>query len=552
MNTKSSLIALLGIGATVPAMISCQKQVPKQPNIIYIMSDDHGYQAISAYGGPLAKLAPTPNIDRIAANGMRFNRCYVTNSLSGPSRATILTGQYSHINGFKDNFGGVAFDTSLLTFPKVLQKKGYLTAMIGKWHLVSQPTGFDYWDVLPGQGTYYNPAFINSSGRYDTTGYTTEIITEKTLKWLEKAKNSGKPFMVMMHHKAPHRSWDPGPNELGMYDDVTFPTPATLFDDYSNRGPAEYNQNMTIANTMTIDRDLKLSASPRRGLDSAQLQLWNAEYAPKLKEFNELNLTGSDLVLYKYQRYLEDYLACIAAVDKSVGKILDFLEENGLDKNTIVVYTSDQGFYLGEHGWFDKRWMFEESLRTPLLIQWPGVIKPGSVNNDMVSNIDFAETFIDIAGADIPDQMQGESFLPILKGKTPEDWRKSFYYHYYEAPSEHYVPRHYGITTERYKLIHFYYDIGEGIDDWELFDLERDPYEMIDLYNDPQYSAIKEELHLELDKLMNKYMDSDSLAMSFVQETIDHPPFMYWLNNNPPGSQRRGAGQGRSPVRNRE
>lgn len=551
MNTKSSLIALLGIGATVPSLISCQKEAPKQPNIIYIMSDDHAYQAISAYGGPLAGIAPTPNIDRIAANGILFNRCYVTNSLSGPSRATILTGQYSHINGFKDNFSGAGIDSSLLTFPKVLQKEGYQTAMIGKWHLVSQPTGFDYWDVLPGQGSYYNPTFINSSGRYDTTGYTTEIITEKTLQWLNNAKESGKPFMVMMHHKAPHRGWDPGPNELGMYDNVIFPTPATLFDDYSNRGPAEHNQNMTISKTMTYERDLKLSSNPRRGLDSAQMELWNAEYGPKLEEFNELNLTGSDLVLYKYQRYMEDYLACVAAVDKSVGKILDFLEENGLDKNTIVVYTSDQGFYLGEHGWFDKRWMFEESMGTPLVIQWPGVIEPGSVNNDMVSNLDFAETFIDIAGGSIPDQMQGESFLPILKGETPDNWRKAFYYHYYEAPSEHYVPRHYGITTERYKLIHFYYDIGEGIDDWELFDLERDPNEMVDLYDNPQYSEIREELHSELDKIMEKYMDSDSLAMSFVQETIDNPPFIYWMNTNPQEAEGRRPGQGRPPARNR-
>ncbi len=535
MDTKLSLLALLGIGTALPGLVSCEKQKSGKPNIIYIMSDDHAYQAISAYGGPLAGLAPTPNIDRIAANGMRFNRCYVTNSICGPSRATILSGEYSHINGFKDNFGNVRFDSTLATFPKVLQQEGYQTAMIGKWHLVSQPTGFDYWDVLQGQGSYYNPAFVNSSGRYDTTGYTTEIITGKALQWLEKVKDSDRPFMMMMHHKAPHRSWDPGPDELGMYDDVTFPIPATLFDDYSNRGPAEHNQNMTIANTMGLERDLKLSSRPRRGLDSVQQQLWEAEYGPKLEEFNELNLTGSDLVLYKYQRYMEDYLACIAAVDKSVGKILDFLEENGLDKNTIVVYTSDQGFYLGEHGWFDKRWMFRESLRTPLLIQWPGVVTPGSVVNDMVSNLDFAETFIDAAGGTIPSQMQGASFLPILEGNTPDDWRKAFYYHYYEAPSEHYVPRHYGITTDRYKLIHFYYDIGNDIDDWELFDLQRDPDEMVDVYDDPQYSSVRDSLHEELSRLMTRYGDSDSLAMSFVQETIDNPPFMYWLNMNLPG-----------------
>jgi arylsulfatase A-like enzyme len=529
MQPKISALTFLGIGAAVSGLISCQKQSSELQNIIYIMSDDHAYQAISAYGGPLAKVAPTPNIDRIAANGMLFNRCYVTNSLSGPSRATILTGQYSHINGFKDNFGQTKFDGRLLTFPKVLQKTGYQTAMIGKWHLGSDPTGFNYWDILPGQGAYYNPDFIDSTGQYHISGYTTEIITEKTLKWLDKVKDSGKPFMVMMHHKAPHRNWQPGPNELGMYDNVVFPEPATLFDDYSNRGPAEHNQNMTIASTMTLETDLKLTTRPQRGLDSAQQKLWDAEYKPKLEEFNKLNLTGTALVQYKYQRYMEDYLACIAAVDKSVGAVLDYLKATGLDKNTIVVYTSDQGFYLGEHGWFDKRWMFEESLKTPLLIQWPGVIKPGSVNNDMVSNLDFAETFIDIAGAAIPSQMQGQSFLPILKGQKQNNPRTAHYYHYYEAPSEHYVPRHYGITTDRYKLIYFYYDMENNIDDWELFDLEKDPNEMMDVYDNPEYSKVKDSLYTELKKLMAKYQDSDSLAMRFVQETIDNPPFLYWL-----------------------
>jgi len=532
MEKKISLLALLGFGAAVPGMISCQKQELKKPNIIYIMSDDHAYQAISAYGGVLAKIAPTPNIDRIGANGMLFNRCYVTNSLSGPARATILTGQYSHINGFKDNFGQTKFDGSLTTFPKVLQKAGYQTAMIGKWHLGSDPTGFDYWDILPGQGAYYNPVFIDTAGQHKMTGYVTEIITEKTLSWLKKAKDSGKPFMVMMHHKAPHRNWQPGPNELGMYNNAVSPEPATLFDDYSNRGPAEHNQNMSIDYTMTLESDLKLTTRPQRGLDSAQQKKWDAIYIPKIEEFNNLNLAGTSLVQYKYQRYLEDYLGCIAAVDKSVGAVLDFLKDNGLDKNTIVVYTSDQGFYLGEHGWFDKRWMFEESLKTPLLIQWPGVIKSGSVNNDMVSPLDFAETFIEIAGEPIPIQMQGQSFLSILKGQKQVNPRTAHYYHYYEAPSEHYVPRHYGITTDRYKLIHFYYDMENNIDDWELFDMEKDPNELVDVYDNPQYSRIRDSLHLELKKLMTKYKDSDSLAMKFVRETIDNPPMMYWLQRN--------------------
>jgi arylsulfatase A-like enzyme len=532
MESKLPILTFLGIGA-VASLASCQKQEePKQPNIIYIMSDDHAYQAISAYGGPLADLAPTPNIDRIAANGVRFNRCYVTNSLSGPSRATILSGLYSHMNGFKDNFGNVRFDSTLTTFPKVLHMDGYITAMIGKWHLVSQPTGFDYWDILPGQGVYYNPDFIDSTGRHKNHGYVTELITQKTIKWLDKVKDSGKPFLIMMHHKAPHRNWQPGPNELGMYDNTIFPQPSTLFDDYKNRGPAEHNQNMTISKTMTLQSDLKLTSNPQRGFDSVQQAKWNEEYLPKLEEFNKLGLTETALTQYKYQRYMEDYLACIAAVDKSVGAVLDYLKKNGLDKNTIVVYTADQGFYLGEHGWFDKRWMFKESLRTPLLIEWPGVTKPGSVNNDMVSNLDFAETFIDAAGLEIPSEMQGQSFLPLLKGQKQAHPRKEFYYHYYEAPSEHYVPRHYGITTDRYKLIHFYYNMENNINDWELFDLKKDPDELVNVYNNPQYSSVRDSLHQELKKLMAKYKDSDSLSMKYVQETIDHPPFMYWLQRN--------------------
>lgn len=528
MKTKNTLVALLGMGAVLPGVISCQKKPLRQPNIIFIMSDDHAYQAISAYGGMLAKAAPTPNIDRLAVNGMRFNRCLVTNSISGPSRAAILTGMYSHVNGVKDHYGTTRFDSTLLTFPKVLQQAGYQTAVIGKWHLGSTPAGFDYWDVLPGQGIYYNPEFINSEGRYRTSGYVTEIITEKTLNWLDKAKESGKPFMVMMHHKAPHRPWQPGPHELGMYDNVIFPEPSTLFDDYSGRGPAEHNQNMTIAKTMTLGTDLKLTPSRPGGLDSIQQRQWDAIYRPKFEEFNTLSPEGADLLRYKYQRYMQDYLACIAAVDKSVGDVLEYLKNRGLDKNTIVIYTSDQGFYLGEHGWFDKRFIFEESLRTPLLIQWPGVIQPGTVSDDRVSNLDFAETLIDAAGAEIPSQMQGQSFLPVLKGRKQDNPRTAHYYHYYESPSEHYVPRHYGISTDRYKLVHFYYDFEKPIDDWELFDLRKDPYEMTDVYDDPEYTGVRDSLHTVLRKLMNRYGDSDSLAMKFVQETIDHPPYMYW------------------------
>jgi len=509
----------LGLASLVSMNTTAQKTTHQRPNIIYIMSDDHAYQAISAYGGSLKDFAPTPNIDRIAANGMRFNRCLVTNSISGPCRAVILTGKYSHLNGFLKNEGQSPFDGRQQTFPKLLQSAGYNTAMIGKWHLGSDPTGFDHWEILPGQGNYYNPDFINKDGRHIENGYVTEIITDKSIQWINEVKSSGKPFMLMMHHKAPHREWQPGPNELSLYKDVTFPEPSTLFDDYSNRGTAEKTQDMTISKTMRIEEDLKMykdrSKMKTTGLNRMtpeQLKAWDTVYDPIIRHFYEANLSGDDLVRFKYQRYLQDYLACIAAVDKSVGEVLDFLKENGLDKNTIVIYASDQGFYLGEHGWFDKRWMFEQSYRTPLLIQWPGITKPGSVNDDMVSNVDFAETFLDMAGVKVPSDMQGRSMVPVLKGKTPANWRKEHYYHYYEYPGSHMVKRHYGMSTERYKLIHYYYDI----DEWELYDIKTDPQEMKNVYNDPAYASVKAGLHKRLTKLMAKYKDSDALAKSFL------------------------------------
>ncbi|MCB8994895.1 MAG: sulfatase [Bacteroidales bacterium] len=510
--------ALAGLSVLSLAHCTQQKSDPR-PNIIYIMADDHAFQAISAYGGPLKDLAPTPNIDRIAQNGMRFDRCLVTNSICGPCRAVVLTGKYSHMNGFIDNTGRTPFDGSQQTFPKLLQASGYQTAMIGKWHLDSDPTGFDYWDILNGQGNYYNPDFISKDGTITEKGYVTELITQKSLNWLAKAKGSGKPFMLMMHHKAPHREWQPGPNELKLYKDVNFPEPPTLFDDYANRGLAEKSQDMTIDKTMRLEEDLKLYRDPEKPknsglqrMDSAQNAAWDAVYNPIIEKFYASGLSGKELVSYKYQRYLQDYLACIAAVDKSVGEVLDFLQENGLDKNTIVIYTSDQGFYLGEHGWFDKRWMFEESYRTPLLIEWPGTIAPGTVNGDMVSNLDYAETILEMAGVAVPDDMQGRSMLPILKGNTPADWRTEHYYHYYEYPGYHMVKRHYGMSTMRYKLIHYYYDI----DEWELYDREADPLEMRNVYNDPAYDSIKAELHIQLDSLMKKYQDSDSLARTYL------------------------------------
>ncbi|MFH0841890.1 MAG: sulfatase [Bacteroidota bacterium] len=518
---KQKHLFVLGIASALVANAASQQ--PQRPNIIYIMSDDHAYQAISAYGGILKDFAPTPNIDRIARSGMLFNRCLVTNSISGPCRAVILTGKYSHINGFLTNERQKPFDGSQQTFPKLLQKAGYNTAMIGKWHLISNPTGFDHWEILPGQGSYYNPDFITSEGTHREEGYVTELITEKCIEWLNGAKESGKPFMLMMHHKAPHREWQPGPSELATYRDVKFPEPATLFDDYSNRGTAERTQDMTISKTMRIEEDIKLYKDRKKmGLTGLtrmtpyQSAAWDSAYNPVIREFYRSELSGDDLVRYKYQRYLEDYLACIAAVDKSVGEVLDYLEKSGLDRNTVVIYASDQGFYLGEHGWFDKRWMFEESYRTPLLVQWPGVVKPGSVNNDMVSNIDLAETFLEMAGVEVPSDMQGRSMVPVLKGKTPKNWRKEHYYHYYEYPGSHMVKRHYGMSTERYKLMHYYYDI----DEWELYDRQADPLEMKNVYDDPAYASVRKNLHKRLEKVMLEYGDSEVLAKSYLPEPL--------------------------------
>jgi arylsulfatase A-like enzyme len=462
-----------------------------RPNILFIFTDDHAYQSISAYG---SKINVTPNIDRIAEQGMLFNRCYVPNSICGPCRAVIQTGKYSHQNGFLVN--GNAFDGHQQTFPKLLQKVGYETAVIGKWHLGKHmpPQGYDYSEVLIGQGPYYNPPMRKNGKFVKHTGYTTDIITDLALDWL-KDRDEKKPFMLMYQHKAPHRNWQPGPKHLTMFDDVTIPEPDTLFDDYSGRGTPAKTQDMSIAKTMT-GNDLKL-VTPGN-LTPKQLATWNAAYEPKNKAFKEANLTGKELVRWKYQRYIKDYLRCVASVDDNIGRVMDFLKESGQADNTVVIYSSDQGFYLGEHGWFDKRWMYEESLRTPLLVKWPGVTKPGSVNNDIVSPLDFAETFLDIAGASVPANMQGRSMVPVLAGKTPDDWRKSFYYHYYEFPGWHDVRRHYGVTDGRYKLMRFY---EPDVNEWEMFDLQNDPHEMQSIYDRPDVAKTQQYLLAELNRL---------------------------------------------------
>ncbi len=487
MNRARSILALC------VALTCSTARAADRPNIVFIFSDDHGYQAVSAYNDP-RKLLQTPNIDRIGAEGMRFDRCLVPNSLCGPSRATVLTGKYSHANGFYNNSATARFDGSQVTFPKLMHAAGYQTAIVGKWHLVSDPTGFDYWHILPGQGIYYNPPMIDNGRRVKHDGYVTDIITDLSLDWL-KQRDKAKPFVLMMQHKAPHRDWEPALRHLGHDGDRQYPPPETLFDDYAGRGKAEHEQDMMVAKTMNA-KDLKLTPPPQ--LTPEQRKAWDAYYGPRNEAFKKANLQGKDLVRWKYNRYMHDYLGCIKGVDESVGRMLKYLDDAGLANNTIVVYASDQGFYLGEHGWFDKRWIFEESLRTPLLIRWPGVTKPGSVYKDMVSNLDFAETFLEAAGLPVPAAMQGRSLVPLLRGETPADWRKSFYYHYYERPGPHNVARHYGVVTDRYKLVHFY---EPDMNYWELFDAAKDPREMKSVFNDPAYAAVRKEMETELARL---------------------------------------------------
>ena len=494
MTKLASLSRTCGILAAtiIAAAPAFAQQTRDRPNILFIFADDHGYQAVGAYG---SKINKTPNIDRLARQGMLFRNCFVTNSICGPSRAVILTGKHSHINGFDRN--GQTFDGSQQTFPKLLRKAGYQTAIIGKWHLRSAPTGFDHSEILIGQGPYYNPPMIVNGERVKNTGYTTDIITNRALNWLEKGRDPKKPFLLMFQHKAPHRSWQPGPQHLNLYDDATIPEPETLFDDYSGRGTAAHTQDMTIEKTLT-PFDLKFR--PPGNLTDQQLAAWKAAYEPKNAAFRAANLQGRDLVRWKYQRYIKDYLRAIASLDDNVGRVLDYLDKSGLAENTIVFYSSDQGFFLGEHGWFDKRWMYEESLRTPLIIRWPAAVKPGVINTDIVSNLDFAETMLDVAGVPVPSDMQGRSLKPLFSGSKPPDWRTSFYYHYYEYPAVHSVRRHYGVRTQRHKLIYFY-----NIDEWELYDLTKDKHELRSVYNDPAYAPVVAELKAELQRLRKLY-----------------------------------------------
>ena len=498
----------------------------QKPNIVFIMADDHAVKAISAYGSEIGKLAPTPNIDRLAKNGAIFNQNYNTNSLCGPSRAVILTGKHSHQNGFRMN--GERFDNTQQTLPKILQQNGYQTAVIGKWHLSDEPTGFDYWKILDDQGKYYNPDFITAEDTTRVTGYAQDLITDYSIDWM-KQRNEEQPFFLMVHHKAPHRNWMPALRHTTLYDSVEFPLPDTYFPDFENQQAAE-EQLQTIYEDMYEGHDLKLSK--HKGTDSLaanpwkddfermtaeQKEKWNAAYRPKNDAFWEKDLHGKDLAKWKGQRYLREYMATIASVDESVGRILDYLEAQDLDENTLVVYTSDQGFYLGENGWFDKRYMYETSFRMPLLMQFPKEIEAGSVISEMTQNLDFAPTFLDMAGIEIPEDMQGISFKKVLYGEEAEIGRDAIYYHYYDFPAFHMVKRQYGIKTDRYKLIHFYDDI----DTWEFYDLEKDPKEQNNLINTEEYQDEVEMMHQKLDSVQQHYQVTEKEFETTPKEKVD-------------------------------
>ena len=487
----------------------------KPLNIVYIMADDHAYQSISAYGSEISKLAPTPNIDRIAKNGALMNAVYCTNSICGPSRSSILTGNYSHVNGFYKNVDGGDFNADQLTFPKVFQENGYQTAVIGKWHLGTTPTGFDYSKVLinwGGQGTYFNPQFcINGKDTVtEKTRHSTKVIEDDCIEWM-KSRDTSKPFMLMYQFKAPHRDWRPDSIYHDLFTDFDFPEPETFNDNYQGRLAASENM-MEIENHLNR-RDLKLIAPT--GLSRRDSMRWLA-YGDKGQFWTPNDtLQGVALKKWKYQTYIKDYLRCIAGVDRAVGRLLDYLEENNLAENTLVVYTSDQGFYLGEHGWFDKRWMYEESFKMPFLIKCPNIIDSGISSNELVMNIDFAPTLLDFAGIDVPKQMQGKSF----KGSFNDEnfiGRDAVYYHYYEYPIWHKVQPHYGIRTSKYKLIHFYY----SMDEWELYDINNDPNEMNNIYNESSQELISN-LKAKLKELQVEYKDDASLEeMKLMTDTV--------------------------------
>ncbi|EOZ91530.1 Arylsulfatase [Indibacter alkaliphilus LW1] len=491
-------------------LISCQneRQEIAKPNIIIIISDDHTQQAISAYG---SKLTQTPNIDRIANEGVLFNKAYVNNSICGPSRAALLTGKYSHKNGYRDNENS-SYDSSQDQFVNHLQKAGYQTAWIGKYHLGEDPKGFDYWEILPGQGHYYNPDFIQMDGsRVRKEGYVSNLIEDAAESWLD-SRDQDQPFLLILGHKATHRTWMPDLDDLDMFDEVEFPLPDNFYDDYQNREAARV-QDMSIAHSMQMAYDLKMYPEDTKDgnvtrMTADQRERFDGYYKPIQKALNEAGLEGDALTEWKFQRYMRDYLATAASMDRNIGRLLDYLDNHALSENTIVIYLSDQGFYLGEHGWFDKRFMYEESFRTPMMMRYPRVIAPGTVSEDFVMNLDIGPTMLQAAGLEIPKDMDGKSFLPVLTDPKAEG-REAVYYHYYEN-GEHAVSPHFGVRTDRYKLIRFY----KRVEEWELYDLGNDPQELNNLLGNEEYAEVHREMYSKLMKVIEKYRDEEAKTIA--------------------------------------
>jgi arylsulfatase A-like enzyme len=505
---KPELLALVSLLVCFTSFAAA----PSRPNILFIMTDDHAAHAISAYGSVVNQ---TPHMDRIAKEGMRFDRCFVVNSICTPSRATILTGKYSHLNGVPV-FN--RFDGSQPTVAKYLQAAGYHTGMFGKWHLGSDPTGFDKWMVLPGQGLYHDPAFLSPTGRVVIKGYVSDVITDLSMDFI-KSRPKNKPFFLMYHHKAPHRPWEPDARHKAMFANRLIPEPATLRDDYATRTDALKENKQRVFDDMTR-RDLKLE--PPSQLAGPQRNQW-LNQKPTEVEIEEngqkRTLRGEELNKWKYQRYMQDYLACIQSVDDNIGRMLDFLDQSGLASNTVVIYTSDQGFFLGDNGMYDKRFMYEPSLKMPFLIRWPGVIKPGSKQDQMTINTDFAPTFMDMAGLKTPADMQGRSIVPLLKGERPSDWRTSMYYRYYHDPGDHNTAAHYGVRTLTHKLIYYWKK-----DQWEMFDLTKDPHELRNIYNDPASQELVAKLKAEMYRLKKELKDNDEFANEQPTNGVDPRP----------------------------
>jgi arylsulfatase A-like enzyme len=505
---RSLFIAL----AVLPSIVLAQAPRADRPNIIFIMTDDHAAHAIGAYG---SRVNQTPNLDRLANEGALLTRVFATNSICTPSRAAILTGQYSHINGVR-MFN--RFDSSRMTVARLLQQGGYYTGMVGKWHLGSDPVGFDRWEILPGQGTYRDPMFYTATGEKTYAGrYVTDVITDLAVEFLDRRPRD-RPFFLMMHHKAPHRPWEPSESHAAHFAEVRIPEPVTFWDSYETRTDALHENMQRVASDLT-NRDLKLTPPP--DLTGQELTKWLAtkpDMVMTVRDGKTVTLTGETLTRWKYQRYMQDYLATVQSVDDSVGRLLAFLDKTGLARNTLVVYTSDQGFFLGDHGLFDKRFMYEESIRMPLLVRWPASIKPGTKSDAIALNIDFAPTFLEAAGQPVPAEMQGRSLLSVLGGRTPTDWRTSMYYRYYHDPGDHNTRAHYGVRTRTHKLIYFWKK-----DQWELFDLVNDPHELHNLYGEPKQESLTSNLKAELARLKQGVRDDDRLAGEQLPNGVDGP-----------------------------